>query len=152
MDGDVREWIILALPTISAGSSSGRAQDFSVSSRTPNLRSLLIPILLRTVRQVVACLRSTESRPDLFSLSWVTLLVADMSIRRAHDGIKEDVYYKGEVDGQRIVYSDQLFMALLKGRRREIYGDRVEHAGAAGTPIQYVVVTGVPQPDHSELA
>ena len=74
------------------------------------------------------------------------------AIRRARDGIKEDVYYKGEVVGQRIVYSDQLLMALLKGRRREIYGDRVEHAGAAGAPIQYVVVTAVPQPDHSELA
>ena len=73
------------------------------------------------------------------------------AIRRARDGVLEDVYYKGEVVGQRIVYSDQLLMALLKGRRREIYGDRMEHAGPAGAPVSYVVVTGMPQPDQSEL-
>ena len=43
------------------------------------------------------------------------------AIRRAHDGVVDDVYYKGEVVGHKLLYSDQLIMFLLRGMRPEKY-------------------------------
>lgn len=38
------------------------------------------------------------------------------AVQRAVRGVEEDVYYKGDVVGQKIVYSDSLLTTLLKGK------------------------------------
>ncbi len=45
--------------------------------------------------------------------------------RRAVDGVQEDVYYKGEVVGQKTNYSDSMLMFLIKGKRPE-FRDRAQ--------------------------
>lgn len=45
------------------------------------------------------------------------------AIKRAVNGVDEDVFYQGEVVGQVKKYSDSLLALLLKKRRREVYGD-----------------------------
>ena len=66
--------------------------------------------------------------------------------RRAVEGIEEPVYHMGQIVGKRIVYSDPLMALLLKGRRKNVFADRVEKTGAGGGPIghQITIVTGVP--------
>ncbi len=38
------------------------------------------------------------------------------AVKRAVEGVEEDVYYKGDVCGQKTVYSDSLLTTLLKGK------------------------------------
>jgi hypothetical protein len=62
--------------------------------------------------------------------------------RRAFEGVNEPVYYQGEQVGTVRKYSDTLTIFLLKGRRPEIYGDRVkqEVSGPGGAPVTVRVV------------
>ncbi len=46
--------------------------------------------------------------------------------RRALEGVKEPVFYKGEVCGHVLRYSDTLLMFLLKAHRPEKYRERYE--------------------------
>jgi len=65
------------------------------------------------------------------------------AIRRAVMGVKEDVYHKGEVVGQVTKYSDTLLAFLLKGRRRDVFGDKAnENSEDASITIR--VVGGLP--------
>jgi hypothetical protein len=43
--------------------------------------------------------------------------------RRAVDGVEKDVYYGGKRCGGSVAYSDSLGMFLLRGRRKEIFGE-----------------------------
>ena len=54
------------------------------------------------------------------------------AMRRAVAGVEEAVYYKGEVVGTQLRYSDTLLMFLLNGWRPEVYTRQrtVVHAGA----------------------
>lgn len=63
----------------------------------------------------------------------------DEAIRRAHDGVKRPVMYKGQpvkLSGRRILYeteySDQLLICLLKRFRPQLYRENqtVEHTGS----------------------
>lgn len=65
------------------------------------------------------------------------------AIRRAKDGVINDVYFRGEVVGQERVYSDSLLQFLLRGKRPEVYGDRtrLDVAGVPGAPVELVVPT-----------
>lgn len=45
------------------------------------------------------------------------------AIKRAVHGVEEDVYFKGEVVGQKTVYSDGLLTTLLKGKIPEFQKD-----------------------------
>jgi len=58
--------------------------------------------------------------------------------RRAVEGIKEPVFYKGEIVGHKTKYSDNLLMFLMKGKDPERYRDnaRIEVTGDGGGPIQ----------------
>lgn len=47
--------------------------------------------------------------------------------RRAHDGVRKPVYQGGKKVGEIREYSDTLLIFLLKGRRREVFGDRVKN-------------------------
>ncbi len=53
--------------------------------------------------------------------------------RRAYKGLRQAIFYKGEVVGYEYEYSDTLMIFLLKGNRPEKYKDRQEmdinHAG-----------------------
>jgi len=43
--------------------------------------------------------------------------------RRASQGVTEDIYYQGEVVGQKQVYSDSLLNTIIKGDFKKRYGD-----------------------------
>lgn len=56
--------------------------------------------------------------------------------RRAYEGTLKPVYQRGEEVGVIREFSDTLMIFLLKGRRREVYGDRREVSGPDGGPIR----------------
>lgn len=64
--------------------------------------------------------------------------------RRAFDGYEKPIYQSGELVGHVREYSDTLMIFLLKGRRREVYGDRgkQKHSGPTGGPIEVIEVGG----------
>lgn len=43
--------------------------------------------------------------------------------RRAVDGVEKAIYYGGQQCGASVTYSDNLGMFLLRGRRKDIFGD-----------------------------
>jgi len=58
--------------------------------------------------------------------------------RRAVDGVKKDVYFKGEVVGTEMVYSDGLLQTLLKANDPGKYGAKEE--GGRGNNIGIVIL------------
>ncbi len=80
-------------------------------------------------------LRKLYNADEDFAESWEEALISasdsieDACITRARDGVNEAVYYKGEVVGQKLRYSDQLAMFLLKGMRPEKYRDTLNVNG-----------------------
>lgn len=113
------------------------------------------PVFLRALRSersvVAACERAGIDRAAVyrhrqtdavFAEQWAavdTSITDDLeqeAIRRAVDGVAEPVYWQGEIVGLTRKYSDSLLQFLLRGRRREVYGDRTEITGAGGGPIQ----------------
>lgn len=65
------------------------------------------------------------------------------AVRRAVQGVEEPVFYKGDVVGSITKHSDSLLMFMLKGRRREVYGDKAsEDSGDKSITIR--VVGGLP--------
>ena len=61
----------------------------------------------------------------------------DEAVRRAHEGIRKAVRYKGRIVGYDSEYSDSLLLALLKGALPEKYRDRWsgELTGKDGKPL-----------------
>jgi hypothetical protein len=57
------------------------------------------------------------------------------------EGVKKNVYYKGEKIDELREYSDTLLTLLLKARDPEKYKDRVqqEHSGKNGSPIDFSI-------------
>lgn len=66
------------------------------------------------------------------------------AIRRAVEGVKEPVFYKGQKVAAVTRYSDTLLIFLLKGLKPERYKDRHEHTGPGGGPIQVISIEVVP--------
>ena len=57
--------------------------------------------------------------------------------RRAVQGVLEPVYQQGRKVGTIRKYSDNLLLALMKGRRGEVYNtDRLEVTGEGGGPVR----------------
>lgn len=48
----------------------------------------------------------------------------DEAVRRAHQGLRKAIYYKGKVVGHETEYSDTLMLALLKANAPEKFIDR----------------------------
>lgn len=64
-------------------------------------------------------------------------LVEEEAIRRAVDGVRKPVYQAGSLVGHVQEYSDSLTIAVLKGRRADVYNrERHEHSGPNGGPIR----------------
>lgn len=61
--------------------------------------------------------------------------------RRARDGCKREVFYKGDPVGSYHEYSDTLAIFLLKAHRRNVYGDKsaLEVSGANGGALKVEV-------------
>ena len=56
--------------------------------------------------------------------------------RRAVEGVTQKVYFKGDVCGDKQVYSDQLLVVLLKGAMPDKYADRKQISGHNGGPLE----------------
>ena len=71
--------------------------------------------------------------------------------RRAVDGVKKPVFYKGKKIASVVEYSDNLLMFLLKSLKPERYRDnaKIEHTGTAGGPLE-IQVTFVRSPNADE--
>jgi hypothetical protein len=72
------------------------------------------------------------------------------AMRRAHDGVKEPVYYQGERVGYVRKYSDQLMGLLLRGHRPKRYRDRTEISGPDGGPIETSVRFYIPENNRGD--
>lgn len=64
--------------------------------------------------------------------------LAQEAIRRAHEGVDEPVYYKGEVCGAVRKYSDTLLIFLLKSHRPAVYKESVDLNHGGKVNIEYV--------------
>ena len=63
----------------------------------------------------------------------------DEAVRRAHQGLRKAVWYKGRIVGYETEFSDTLMALLLKGAMPKKYGTTntaMELTGAGGGPIQ----------------
>ena len=59
--------------------------------------------------------------------------------RRATQGVRKNIYYKGRVVGSERQYSDVLMMFFLKGAKPEKFRERSEVTGKGGGPIAFVI-------------
>lgn len=94
-----------------------------------------------------ATLQSFRRNDEDFAEAWDHALDAaanvleEEAIRRAHDGVLEPVYYKGEVAGYKTTYSDTLLMFILRGLKPGVYresqrgGDTNINFGIAVLPM-----------------
>jgi DNA-binding transcriptional regulator YdaS (Cro superfamily) len=57
------------------------------------------------------------------------------AIQRAVHGVQEDIYYKGEVCGEKTVYSDGLLQTLLKAKVQE-FANPGENGGQVNVHVQ----------------
>ena len=60
----------------------------------------------------------------------------DEMIRRAHEGLRKPVWYKGKIVGYETEYSDALLIAALKANNPEKFRERYEHSGPNGGPVE----------------
>ncbi len=83
--------------------------------------------------------RDSKFRDDMReAIDRATEVLEQEAIRRAFRGVKEPVYQGGQLVGYIRKYSDTVLIFLLKGRKPEVYKDRMhsEHTGANGKPIE----------------
>jgi hypothetical protein len=61
----------------------------------------------------------------------------DEAVRRAHEGIRKAVRYKGRIVGYETEYSDSLLTTLLKGNNPDKFKDRVDqrHSNDPDNPL-----------------
>ena len=67
--------------------------------------------------------------------------IEDEAYRRAVQGIEKPIFYQGEECAVVTEYSDSLLTTLLKGRRPEVYRDRLGISGPNGGPVETADVT-----------
>lgn len=72
-----------------------------------------------------------RARVPAFAAKWqevfdeVTDKLEEAGLKRAVDGVEEDVFYQGIACGKKTVYSDSLLAMMLQGRRSDIYKARI---------------------------
>lgn len=117
---------------------------------TPLRAELFCHSLATTALVSTACKNIGISRPTAynwreeqpaFRTAWDKALKVGMSrledegVRRAADGVKRAVYYKGDVVGHETLYSDTLLAFMLGAHDEKYRKARVEHTGADGRPL-----------------
>lgn len=65
-----------------------------------------------------------------------TMRIESIAIQRVAHGTAEDVYYKGEVVGERRDYHDGLMQTILKGRIAHVYGSDAAQSNIFNGPVQ----------------
>lgn len=87
---------------------------------------------------------SLRIRCEYFARAWedayneVTDRLEEAGLRRAIDGIEEEIYWKGIRVGTKRTYSDSILNMMLQGRRSTVYKSRTasELSGPNGGPIE----------------
>src|SRR5258708_24256747 len=75
-------------------------------------------------------------------------LLEEEARRRAVDGVMRDVWFKGVVCGQEMVYSDSLLQFLLRGARPDVYREnRLELTGRHGAPVESNITVTFVKPE-----
>lgn len=64
--------------------------------------------------------------------------------RRGVYGYERPVFFQGEQVGSSTEYSDACLIFYLKGRRQDVFSDRIQHSGPGGGPLQYVDISNIP--------
>lgn len=65
------------------------------------------------------------------------------AVRRAVQGVKKAVYYKGEIIDWEVIYSDALLQTLLKAAKPDKYADRSKHETNINVKVGVAVLPGV---------
>lgn len=60
------------------------------------------------------------------AVQYASDILEDEAVRRAVEGVRKPVYYKGRVVDYQLEYSDGLLQFLLKGAKKKKYADRSE--------------------------
>lgn len=77
-----------------------------------------------------------RNEDDEFRAAWDSAVaegtdgIEEEATRRAVEGVERPVFQGGECVGHIQEYSDGLMTTILKGRRPEVYRDKVEHSGS----------------------
>lgn len=129
------------------------------------------PVFLEHLRQTANVSRSAKEagvarqvayrergNSDAFREAWDDAIeegldyLEEEARRRAYEGTLKPVFYQGDEVGYVREFSDTLMIFLLKGRRPEVYGDRVkqEITGSGGGPIEVIEVVGGSDGDEGE--
>jgi len=86
-----------------------------------------------------------RSQDDAFKKAWEeaweagTQALEEEARRRAAEGVDRPVYQQGKLVGVVREYSDTLLIFLLKGRRPDVYRDRLEHSGQVGGDLRIII-------------
>ena len=85
-----------------------------------------------------------RNQDEEFAASWddaleqsTDALIGEM-YRRAFKGCERNVYYRGDVCGKLVEYSDTLAIFLAKAHRPEVYGDKLRQEVATSGEITIV--------------
>ena len=133
------------------------------TNRTNHTRAKFLEKLAETCNVSKSCELSGLARqtayewkaddPD-FAAAWEKALsigadkLEEEAIRRAYEGYDKPVYQSGQLVGIVREYSDTLMCLLLKGRKRAVFGDKVQQelSGPEGGPIQAAVTVEFVKP------
>lgn len=123
------------------------------TKRTPKKRETFLATLSQTGNVSRACAAAGIGRmtayewkreDTVFAQAWEDAIeagtddLAQEAIRRAHIGVDDPVYYKGEVCGTVRKYSDTLLIFLLKSHRPSVYKESVDLNHGGKVNIEYV--------------
>lgn len=108
-------------------------------------RTIFLDVLRRTGKIVQAAqaagyadssyLRKVRKKDDDFATDWDEALEAGMdrledeAVRRGVEGVEEPVFYRGDIVGYKLNYSDQLLMFMLKANRPDKFAERKKIEG-----------------------
>jgi hypothetical protein len=93
--------------------------------------------------QFVSQWRKDDSKTDAEireAINLGTMRIESAAIKRAVEGVEEDIYYQGDIVGSKTVYSDGLHALLLKGRMAEVYGKDAGNSNTFNGPTQINVM------------
>lgn len=71
------------------------------------------------------------------------------AIRRAKEGVREPIYFRGSRVGYVLRYPEGTMQMLLRGAKPEKYREVKEHVGADGGPIQSAITVTFVRPSDS---